>query len=180
MIYLIRHGEPLAGWGVHPDPGLSELGHLQAEKTAQKLLGLNATSLVSSPMLRCQETAQHFAEALAAAPLSLEDRIAEVVTPPTVDDRQAWLRQMMSGTWGEAGEQLTGWRDAAFEYVSTLPENTAVFSHFVAINAIVSKVMESENVRVFSPGHCSITVLKKTDAGLTVDQLGDEGGPEIL
>jgi hypothetical protein len=30
VIYLVRHGEPEAGWNAHQDPGLSDLGRRQA------------------------------------------------------------------------------------------------------------------------------------------------------
>ena len=36
-IILVRHGEASAEWSVHPDPGLSKLGCLQAENAAKSL-----------------------------------------------------------------------------------------------------------------------------------------------
>ena len=33
-IILVRHGEASAGWSMHPDPGLSELGSEQAAEAA--------------------------------------------------------------------------------------------------------------------------------------------------
>ena len=64
MIFLVRHGEAAAGWGDHPDPGLSDLGQAQAHQVASNLADLGATSLISSPMQRCRETASPLAEHL--------------------------------------------------------------------------------------------------------------------
>ena len=43
MIYLVRHGEAAAGWGDHPDPGLSALGQKQAKAVAVELQKRGAT-----------------------------------------------------------------------------------------------------------------------------------------
>ena len=41
-IILVRHGEASAGWSVHPDPGLSELGRMQAENSGKGLINQSA------------------------------------------------------------------------------------------------------------------------------------------
>ena len=56
-IYLVRHGRASAGWDTDIDPGLDDLGRQQAEETAIILAQLSPMKLVSSPMLRCQQTA---------------------------------------------------------------------------------------------------------------------------
>ena len=68
----------------------------------------------------------------------------------------------------------------ARDTVAALPDGTAVFSHFVAINAIVGQITGQRDVLVFRPGHCSITLLEKTEAGLKLDKLGDEGATRVL
>ncbi|MDP9844533.1 histidine phosphatase family protein [Streptosporangium lutulentum] len=73
-LLLARHGltpltgPVLAGWT--PDVHLSEAGQAQAEKLAVRLAPLELDAIVSSPLERCQETAQ----AIAA------DRATEVLT----------------------------------------------------------------------------------------------------
>ena len=62
MIYFVRHGEAAAGWGEHPDPGLSDKGWIQAEAVAKRLIGLDIQQVFTSPMARCQETASAFAD----------------------------------------------------------------------------------------------------------------------
>ena len=56
-VYLVRHGRASAGWDTDIDPGLDDLGRQQAEETAIILARLSPMKLVSSPMLRCQQTA---------------------------------------------------------------------------------------------------------------------------
>ena len=56
-IILVRHGEASATWSVHPDPGLSKLGHLQAEITGKSLIDqIPLYQLISSPKKRAVET----------------------------------------------------------------------------------------------------------------------------
>lgn len=179
MLALIRHGEPAAGWGDAADPGLSALGQRQAEAVAQELATLGFSSVVTSPMQRCLETAAPFAGVLGLAPVVLE-AVSEVRTPDGIADRVAWLRGVMAGTWSDSGEGLAGWRRAAVEAVSALPDGTAVFSHFVAINAIVGALEGVDDVIVFRPGHCSLTRLGRGDSGLTVAERGSEAATRVL
>ena len=59
--YLIRHGDKHQ---VPPDPGLNDLGHKQAQATAQYLKQFPITQVIASPLKRTQETAQYIADAL--------------------------------------------------------------------------------------------------------------------
>ena len=58
-IFLVRHGEAAASWGEATDPGLSDKGREQAECAADELASMlgDYTTIVSSPLLRAQETA---------------------------------------------------------------------------------------------------------------------------
>ena len=58
--------------------------------------------------------------------------------------------------------------------VEKLPDETAVFSHFVAINALVSLLTSDDRVVVFKPGHASITKLDRRGGKLVVAELGPE------
>ena len=40
QIWIVRHGEAAASWEKDPDPGLSNLGQLQAEETATALTNI--------------------------------------------------------------------------------------------------------------------------------------------
>jgi broad specificity phosphatase PhoE len=174
-LYLIRHGEPAATWGAHPDPGLSALGNAQAEAVAARLAQTGARNLISSPLARCQETAAPSAGRLAQAPL-IERRVAEIPVPAGVEDMRSWLTQVMSGTWSDAiiDPVLRDWRHQIGQALLALQEDTLVFSHFVAINAAVGLATQSDRVTVFKPGHASVTILSHDGQGLRLETLGDE------
>ena len=177
MIYLVRHGEAAAGWGDHPDPGLSALGKAQAERVGQVLHARGATSLISSPMQRCQETAAPFSRLCGLTP-RIVPAVSEIMTPEGVADRVAWLRDLMGGQWPD---NMVPWCAGAHDAVSELPDASVVFSHFVAINAIVGQITGQSDVLVFKPGHCSITILGRDKRGnLTLESLGDEAATKVL
>jgi broad specificity phosphatase PhoE len=174
-LYLVRHAEPDALWGAHPDPGLSELGQTQAQSVSIYLLGLSAKALLTSPLARCRETAVP-CEAAYGFTATIEKAVAEVPVPDAVTDHRTWLGAVMSGHWEEAhvGEDLRAWRDNVARTLVGQCQDTIVFSHFVAINAAVSVAMGSTNVCVFKPGHASVTILDNDGGTLRVLQLGQE------
>lgn len=175
FIYLVRHAEPAATWGAHPNPGLSELGHKQAEAAAVRLAQVGAKALISSPLARCQETAQPSAAALDFV-LHTEPRVAEIPVPSHVTDHRAWLTQVMSGSWHDVhvDQGLRDWRDQIGQALLALSHDTLVFSHFVAINAAVGLATKSDAVTCFKPGHASVTILRNSGGVLTVESLGQE------
>ncbi len=179
MIFLIRHGEAAASWGDHPDPGLSDLGKGQAAAVAEILVKLGATSAITSPMQRCRETAQPF-EALVGLKAGVVPEVSEISTPPGIEDRVSWLRGLMTGTWTQAGSDLASWRTRMSETVTNLSEGVAVFSHFVAINALVGALEGDDRVTVFRPGHCSVTRLERRNGVLRVAEYGSESATRVL
>jgi len=180
-LFLIRHGEPAANWGdAHADPGLTERGAAQAAGAARALSKYGSLDVWTSPMLRCRETAAPFAALVGEEPF-VEPRVSEVVAPTGVTDRPAWLRAnfpwdegVQRKRWDEVDPELLAWRDQAVEAIRTAARDTAVFSHFIAINAIVSAAAGSDNAIMFRPGHASITELEVSRDGLRVVALGAE------
>lgn len=179
MIYLVRHGEAAASWGNHPDPGLSELGRKQAEAAAGALVSLGARSAVCSPMQRCRETAAAF-EQLAGVTAAIEPVVSEIETPEGIGDRVTWLQAYMAGTWDVEGAAHDAWRRQIAEALALLPDNTAVFSHFVAINAVVSLIDHDARTTVFRPGHCSITRVDFGGAVPRVVEYGSQAATRVL
>lgn len=163
MIYLVRHGQAAASWGEHPDPGLSALGQDQANAVARTLSECGVEHAFTSPMQRCQETGAPFAE-LSNLPLKIEPRVTEIPTPTGIDDRVSWLRSLMAGEWDAAPPVVHDWRNDLLTGLSALPDHSVVFTHFVAINAIVGHLESNAAVTVFRPNYCSITTLT-TDQG---------------
>ena len=179
MIYLVRHGEAAASWGSHPDPGLSDAGRAQADAVAQALMDEQITHAITSPMARCQETASYFAEA-SNLPLRIEPAVTEIPTPSDVTDRVTWLRALMSGQWNDAPGLVQDWRRKLIETLTTLPENTVVFTHFVAVNAVVGSVEGTDNVTVFRPNYCSVTKLDNTTGALRLVERGQSLETKVL
>ena len=175
-IYLVRHGEAAASWGQSADPGLSELGCEQAvaaAKALEVLLANQTPTLISSPLLRAQETAQPLADARKQA-VSIDERIREIPSPVPLAERQNWLRGFMQGRWAEQDSDLHQWREAALAAVMEAPASTIMFSHFLVINALVGLCDKREETLVFYPANGSITVLSRSDGKLVVERLGDE------
>ncbi|MFM8451920.1 MAG: histidine phosphatase family protein, partial [Acidimicrobiaceae bacterium] len=82
-IALVRHGRASAGWDTAVDPGLDDLGRKQADEVAKKLDLIFAGQLVqivSSPLLRCQQTAKPFADLRTTSVRVCAD-VAEIPSP---------------------------------------------------------------------------------------------------
>lgn len=179
-IYLVRHSEPAALWGAHPDPGLSALGQDQALAVSLRLAGLGAQNLITSPLARCRETALPTEAALGLTAV-VNKAVAEIPVPPEVTDHRTWLMAVMGGAWsdGHVEASLRKWRGHVGAALMAFPEDTIVFSHFVAINAAVSVAMGSDQVTVFKPGHASVTVLETDGQCLRVVDLGQESAIQL-
>lgn len=186
-LYLIRHGKPAATWGGDDeDPGLDETGQEQARAARDWLMALppdeRPQRVVSSPLRRCRETAGPTAETLGVA-VEIDPIVGEIPTPATLapTERGSWLRQVFQGTWAEINGDLdyNQWRK---DIVGALRArgDTAVFSHYVAINAVVSHLLGDEKVLHFRPDHASITVLETDGTGLTLVAKGREATTGVL
>lgn len=57
---------------------------------------------------------------------------------------------------------------------------TAIFTHFVAINAAVSAALEDERVLHFRPDYASITVMDTVDGKLRLICKGDEAATMLF
>ena len=181
-LYLVRHGEPSGTWGQSddPDPGLTDLGRRQAEAAAERLAKTPPKLVVSSPLRRARETAQPFAVAMKVEP-TIADAVAEIPTPGSVAfaQRGEWLRGLMAGEWGDADPALVAWRDGVVSYLASLPEDAAIFSHFVAINVALGAAIGDDRVVCFRPAHASITVIEAKGRALSLVELGETGETTI-
>lgn len=179
MIYFVRHGEAAASWGEHPDPGLSDKGWIQAEAVAKRLIAMDISAALTSPMTRCQETASAYAD-VSGKVLTIEPYVTEIPTPDDVEDRRTWLRNLMAGDWETVPDLVQSWRRDLLKTVAELPDNTVVFSHFIAINAIVGHLTGASAVTVFRPNYCSITVLERNGTDLALVVQGDSLDTRVL
>jgi broad specificity phosphatase PhoE len=186
-LYMIRHGRPASTWGGHDDdPGLDEAGRVQARAARDWLLarppGERPRLVVSSPLRRCRETAQPTADALGVTP-AIDPAVGEIPTPAALDaaGRPGWLQAAFQGTWAAIRGDLDydAWRgDVARSLLAR--GDTAVFSHYVAINAVVSKLLGDDRVLAFRPDHGSITVLETDGETLRLVAKGAEASTGVL
>jgi len=186
-LYLIRHGRPAAVWGGdEEDPGLDETGRAQARSVASSLLDLPQSqrprAVASSPLRRCRETAQPFAEALGVE-IEIVPAVGEIPTPAglSLSERPAWLRQAFAGRWCDIVGDLDYdiWRRSVAAAAADRP-GTAIFSHFVAINAVLSVLDRRDDVIGFRPDHVSVTTLEADAGGLALVDRGREATTGVL
>jgi broad specificity phosphatase PhoE len=186
-VYLIRHGRPSAVWGGDDaDPGLDPIGLGQAAEAAAALMSLPApgrpTSVASSPLRRCQETAVPLAEALGVE-IEIVPAVGEIPTPAGLDasERGPWLRAALAGAWSDIAGDLDyeHWRQGVWQAARARP-GAAIFSHFVAINALISVLEARDEVIAFRPDHASITTLDLVGPDLRLVSLGREAVTGVL
>jgi broad specificity phosphatase PhoE len=185
--YMIRHGKPSATWGDKDgDPGLDEAGQAQAREVAAVLMALpdhvRPRTVISSPLRRCRETAQPYADALGVE-LTIDPRVGEIPTPKAVSeaDRGAWLREAFGGKWSDIKGDLDYevWRREVASAVAS-HAGAAVFSHFVAINAAVTTASGGDAVMGFRPDHCSVHVFDADEGRLILVAKGREASTQVL
>jgi broad specificity phosphatase PhoE len=173
-IYLVRHGKASHGWNEHPDPGLDDLGREQANKAAKKLLPLGPLDIVTSPLMRTQETAKPLSDKWNVSP-KVEPRVGEIATPEEyINDRGKWLGKIVTSKWTDLGSDLNKWRQEIFESLLAMDKDTVVFSHFIAINAVVGEAKCDDRVVSFNPDNGSVTVLDTTSGKLKLIESGLE------
>jgi len=159
-LHLVRHGRASAGWDADPDPDLDELGRRQAEEVADRLAPLGPLPVLTSPLRRCRETAAPLAARWGVAP-QVVTAVAEIPSPEGVPmgERVPWLRAAMQGSWADLGQRYTGFRDGVVAALVSMPGDTVVFSHFVAINAAIGAATGDDRLVIRSLDNCSVTVL---------------------
>lgn len=179
-LYLVRHGRAAASWEADHDPGLDAHGREQARSAADVLARRGPLPLVVSPMARTRETAAALAKAWSVEP-RVEPRVSEIPAPTeALAERGDWLRDIAARRWPELDDALQRWRGEVLDALRELSEDSVVVTHFIAINAAVGAASEDDRVVSFHPEHCSVTVLRSGEGGLTLVQRGAEGETRVL
>ena len=175
----MRHGRASAGWDSAIDPDLDEPGRKQADDVAKNLDQIfsgQKVEIISSPLLRCQQTAAAFAK-LRNAPVRVCAEVAEIPSPSGVEmsRRIDWLRVAMQGTWADLGSEYVAFRDSIVHFVQSIKSDTVIFSHFIAINAVIGALTQDDRVVIRSLDNCSITLLERVAPGnMRIAQTGHE------
>jgi broad specificity phosphatase PhoE len=162
-LYLVRHGRAAAGWDTDPDPGLDGVGSEQAQALVRTLAALGPLGIVTSPLLRCRQTATPLAAHWQVTP-RIEPRIGEIPSPEGVPmvERVEWLRLAMAGTWQQLGARYTAFRDrvlAALVEIATEGADTVIASHFIAINAVIGAALDDDRLLIRRLDNCSLTII---------------------
>jgi broad specificity phosphatase PhoE len=178
IVRLVRHGQASAGWGTDPDPDLDDVGRLQANNVAEELhsqLRETPAEVWTSPLLRCQSTARPFVEAL-GIDAQIVDAVREIPSPRDIstDERIEWLRGAMEGTWSELGGEFLVYRDRLTEVMSSVSGDTVVFSHFIAINAVIGACLGDDRLVIRHLDNTSVTIIDVTGGVLTLVEGGNE------
>jgi broad specificity phosphatase PhoE len=174
-LHLVRHGRAAAGWDDHADPGLDELGRAQAAAVAVRLAELGKRAIVTSPMRRCRETAVPLATTWDASP-EVVDAVGEIPSPPGVPmgGRVEWLRAAMGGSWVELEPLFRDFRDRVIVAALAIPVDTVVFSHFIAINAVIGAATGDDRLVIRRLDNCSVTVVDVDGGSLALVEGGHE------
>lgn len=182
-IHLIRHARPASAWdGGDADHGVDAIGRAQAGDAAKRLPSLarelRPRQIASSPLRPCRETAAALGKLL-GKDVVVDDALGEIPPPRALAlaDRPAGLARALSGSWGEINYAVgRRWVHAA---VARHP-GAAIFSHFVALNGVVSLLRYLNAVVVFRPDHASITALTWSASGLGLASPGREAATGVL
>lgn len=173
LFWLVRHGEAAASWSEHPDPGLSDLGHRQAQDTAAELAGDidQGVRIVSSPKARAQETAAPLAARLHLQP-EINEVFNEIQSPVALADRQQWLRNYMTQRWDEQPESILKWRGDILASIRGLSRPTVIFTHFLVINAVLGHIAGSDKTLTAWPDNGSHHAFQIKDGVIELLSLG--------
>lgn len=178
-LHLVRHGQAAAGWGEDRDPGLDEQGRAQAGDLTEHLAARRPMPILSSPLRRAQQTAAPLAYRWGVEPV-VEPRVGEIPSPTSdLAERSAWLRNALSSRWADLGPAVVAWRSQLLSALFALPTDTVVFSHFVAINAVVAAASDDEALIVFAPANASCTLVDIEAGRLSVVELGRQADSAI-
>jgi broad specificity phosphatase PhoE len=187
-LYLVRHAKPAAGWGQQVDPGLDPIGVAQALATATALSSqLQPLPLYTSPMQRCRETAAPL-EGQWQRTATIFPEVAEIPSPPLpLTSRQEWLHAAMQGTWqslqasAPAGSpDFLAWRRDLLNALLAIRNDSVIFSHYVALNAVIGAASGSNAVVCFRPDHASVTAVETAGSSFRVIELGKQAQTTAL
>lgn len=173
-LYLVRHGLALAGVD-DLDPGLSPLGHEQAQATARRLRAVGAGRLVVSPLRRTRETAAPIGVALALE-AEVREEVAEVFDPAMpIEERRSMIGPFMTGRWSEQPSHLRAWRQRVVDTLleaglaaSAAGHDLVVVSHYIAIGVAIGEATSDDRVVPIPMANCSVTSFEAGDGRLTL------------
>lgn len=177
-LYLVRHGEAASGYAQSADPGLSAKGQAQAQTLAERLVPWPPMTIWSSPLLRAQQTAHPLAVSWSRKPV-IEPRVSEIPAPDgdNLAGRGVWLQTFMTSHWRDAPAELQAWRSSVIGALTSIQEDTIVFTHFVAINVAAGAATGQDKVTCFMPDNASLWSLEVVGGKLLLSAMGAQATP---
>ena len=174
-IILVRHGEASAAWSVHPDPGLSKLGRLQAENIGKSLIDqIPLYQLISSPKKRAVETMELINQEKKYS-FKLDHRFIEIPSDNIASEvKKDWLMSIFEAPIAKLPERIKDWRDDLIAWIDDTDGNFIVTTHYMVINALISYLTSSESISYFHPDYASRTEIFLKNGELTKLILGDD------
>ena len=188
--YLIRHGEKVGEAG---NPGLTEKGKIQAEKTADYLKDKNIDKLFSSPYKRAQETAKIINNTLKVG-VNLDERLKERMNWGSIAGQtlEEFLKEWEYSNYhrnfkSKAGiSSLQAGKDVQNlinEISEEFPDkNIALTTHGGIVCDLLRNIYPEDELRKFKQDfpekldklikECSVTILTKNDNSLVLKELG--------
>jgi len=186
QLIFVRHGRPKVVEGDN-DPVLSDAGRSQAEQLAAWLSQRRIERVVSSPMRRALDTAEPTRKML-GLDLEVVDGLAEVGrggpgyrgVEELRKDPIRWANFLDDPVSFFGGDPII-FRETVLSSVAGLFNShavgrTAVFTHGVPINVVISHVLGLKRVMHFLPHYCSLTrVAGSSLDDLTIESINETG-----
>ena len=160
-IWLVRHGEASASFDQDTDPPLSDLGHEQAARSAERLSRCvpDDAQLLSSPKLRAMQTGEPFA-VLRKSALDVDRRFIELPSPGDLNERKDWIQRVLKGRWSELPELVHDWQHDLVATIQAFQTPTVIFSHFLVINTVAAYMSGKDDVLQCLPANGSVHHLR--------------------
>jgi 2,3-bisphosphoglycerate-dependent phosphoglycerate mutase len=189
-LFIVRHGDAIPDSdeiipsGIYDDLPLSSLGREQAQNLAERLGSLHFDSIYSSPLRRCQETAEPLARRLELTPILVpaikEIRLGNIrplpehgadlsVLAQALKERQTDIVRIAgeTGHWDAIPNSepskdfrqrvVTALDEIAHNHVG---ERVIAFAHGGVVNAYAAEVLGLERDFFFPAANTSITMVK--------------------
>lgn len=179
-LYVVRNARTEEGTGFDVNPGLDEVGQVQAAAVADLVGSLPRMPILCSPQRRALETAQPLASQWLTQP-EIDNAITLMPLPVTGPGNMvSWLTDFMKSTWRDAPPEQVRWRRNCLSRLTKLSRDTVVVTHFIVVNMIVGAAQDDDRVTVFQPDNGSITIIDAVGEKLSLVELGRQAATRRL
>ncbi|MCZ6829179.1 MAG: histidine phosphatase family protein, partial [Gammaproteobacteria bacterium] len=106
------------------------------------------------------------------ADIEVDPAFRELPSPVGIVDRREWLSTFMQQDWAEQNPEILAWRDTIWSALFELESPTVVFTRFMVINAVVSRLRSAVETVCCVPDNGSITCLELEGRALKLAEVG--------